>query len=1019
VRPDDRVALCLQRGIELVVGLLAILKAGAGYVPLDPAYPAQRLAFLLEDCAPVAVLTEAALLDRLPAPACPVLSIDAPGFDVGPQHDPVLPALSPAHLAYVIYTSGSTGTPKGVQVEHAQLARLFSASASLFDFGAHDTWTLFHSAAFDFSVWELWGALAHGARLVIVPALCARSPEDFHALLCRERVTVLNQTPSAFRQLVAVEARRPVGQPRAHALRWVIFGGEALQPRLLAPWIERNDPAVTQLVNMYGITETTVHVTHRVISAHDLEADACSPIGRPLPDLCVHLLDAALQPVPPGVPGEMFVGGAGVARGYLNRPELDAARFLADPFRPGARLYRSGDLARRLPDGSLEYLGRNDAQVKLRGYRIELGEIQARLCECQGVHDACVIVREDAPGEQRLVAYIVPATPADPPAAAALRHTLGARLPEHMVPAAFVVIEALPLTVNGKLDRRALPAPALPALLPTDFAGPEGAAELALAHAWAEVLGLPRVGRADHFFELGGHSLLVVGLIERLRQQGWALDVRSIFGAPTLAAMAAGMRPLHAQAGVPPNLITPHCRQLNPQMLPLITLSQAEIDRVLARVPGGLANVQDLYPLAPLQQGILFHHLLQPRGDAYLLRTVLAFDGRARLDGFVAALAQVIQRHDILRTAVHWDGLAQPLQLVQRQATLALSELPPGADALPRLLAHTDPAQVRLDLTKAPLMAATVVPEDGGAGWLMSLLSHHLIDDNYTLQLLLGEVRSILDGQAHTLPAPLPYRDFIAQLRSVPEASHEEYFRERLGDILEPTAPFGVTELPGVQPRIDEHTLRLEPALAAQLRASARALGVSAAALFHAAWARVLAACTDRDDVVFGTTLSGRLQGSAGADRVMGLFINTLPLRLSLAGQNVAALVRQTHERLGELLQHEQASLALAQRCSGVAAPAPLFSTLLNYRHTRLLAGPGQPQDWPGVTLLRGEERTTLPLTVCINDLGQDFELTLQGVPGLDPQRLAGYLPRCSTSCPRTSASNSCTNSMQRTFRMT
>ncbi|MEO8153226.1 MAG: amino acid adenylation domain-containing protein [Rhizobacter sp.] len=419
---DARVALCAQRGPALVIGLLAILKAGGGYVPLDPAYPAERLAFTLRDCAPRALLVQGA--PALPVPqGVTVVDLDRPqDWAHEPVHDPAW-RVRPVDLAYVIYTSGSTGRPKGVMVEHRHVVRLFTSTRDTFAFGPQDTWTLFHSASFDFSVWELWGALLHGGRLVIVSWAVSRSPDEFHALLCARRVTVLNQTPSAFGPLAQAQAR----SSSVHSLRLVVFGGEALNPTLLRPWFAdaRNEAAL--LVNMYGITETTVHVTWRAMSAQDVNwaeraATGASPIGVPIQDLRLYLLDPHGEPVPPGVVGELFVGGAGVARGYLNRESLDAERFLLDPFRddaPGARMYRTGDLARTRGDGELEYLGRNDRQVKIRGFRIEPAEIETCLAQQDGVRQAAVLVREDTPGEQRLVAYV--AAEADLPAQEAVR----------------------------------------------------------------------------------------------------------------------------------------------------------------------------------------------------------------------------------------------------------------------------------------------------------------------------------------------------------------------------------------------------------------------------------------------------------------------------------------------------------------------------------------------------------------------------------------------------------------------
>ncbi|MEZ0115423.1 amino acid adenylation domain-containing protein/FkbM family methyltransferase [Catenulispora sp. EB89] len=401
--PDTLVALCLPRGAQIVVAMLAVLKAGGAYLPLDPGAPSDRLAFILADSSPAVLVTDGDLLADLEMPG--LARIERADLAAADRPSTPVPGRSrPSDLAYVIYTSGSTGEPKGVLVEHRNVVRLFTATDDWFRFGSQDVWTLFHSCAFDFSVWEMWGALLHGGRLVVVPEDVVRGPEEFYALLCDEGVTVLNQTPSAFRQVIAAQAERP-GE---HRLRTVVFGGEALDVTALKPWLDRPVNAGTELVNMFGITETTIHVTHRPLRAHDAQ-DTASPIGRPIPDLRVYVLDRHGRPAPTGAVGEMYVAGAGVARGYLNRPELTAERFLRDPFHGmDARMYRTGDLARRLPDGTLEYLGRNDEQVKIRGYRIELGEIEQRIAAHPGVQDARVVVREYDADDRRLIGYIVP-----------------------------------------------------------------------------------------------------------------------------------------------------------------------------------------------------------------------------------------------------------------------------------------------------------------------------------------------------------------------------------------------------------------------------------------------------------------------------------------------------------------------------------------------------------------------------------------------------------------------------------
>ncbi|MER5868049.1 amino acid adenylation domain-containing protein [Kitasatospora sp. NPDC002040] len=540
VAPGDRIGVCLDRSTDLVATLLAVLKADAVYVPLDPGHPADRLAHTVEDAGLLLVVTD---MDGFPAAAGTRL-VSPTELARAAENTTVRPASrrSPEDAAYVIYTSGSTGRPKGVVVPHRNVLALLAATTDDFGLGPDDTWTLFHSSAFDFSVWEMWGALLTGARLVVVEYWVSRSPEEFHALLVDEGVTVLNQTPSAFEQLMEADRR----QERALPLRLVLFGGESLDTRVLRGWFDRYPEHRCRLVNMFGITETTVHVTATTITRREAMAGSRS-VGRPLSGWYVQVLDERGRPVPAGVAGEIYVGGEGVALGYLGRPELTAERFVERPG-AGGRMYRSGDRGRFLPDGRIEHLGRLDNQVKVRGFRIELDEIRTVLLEDPSVTSAAVVLGGTAAGDAactRIDAHVVLNGQQSVDWTAVLRARAARVLPEYMVPATFTEVSELPLTVNGKLDTRKLleraveptPVTVSAPVASTPAAVEEGDLGAALAEVWESVLGVP-VGRDDNFFELGGNSLFAVRARTAMRERGLPeLTLRQLYLTPTVRVL--------------------------------------------------------------------------------------------------------------------------------------------------------------------------------------------------------------------------------------------------------------------------------------------------------------------------------------------------------------------------------------------------------------------------------------------------------------------------------------------------
>ncbi|MAD22518.1 MAG: non-ribosomal peptide synthetase, partial [Halomonas sp.] len=839
--------------------------------------------------------------------------------------------------------------------------------------------------SFDVSVWEFFWPLIQGARLVMAPPGAHREPTQLVELIRTHKTTTLHFVPSMLQAFLThgeVEA--------CTSLTRLVCSGEAL-PAELQNQVFVRLPQVT-LYNLYGPTEAAIDVTHWTCQDDGRNHVA---IGQPIAGIRTYVLDSDLNLAPPGVAGELYLGGIGLARGYLHRSDLTAERFVADPFAQGERLYRTGDLVRWRDDGQLEYLGRLDHQVKIRGLRIELGEIEAELLAQPAVREA-VVVTQEGPGGSRLVAYVVPQADSELDTSS-LREVLGQRLPDYMVPGVVVTLDALPLNANGKVDRKALPEPDLASS--SQYEPPQGEVEAALAKVWSEVLGVEQVGRHDNFFELGGHSLLALKVLEQMRHQGLKAQVRTLFQCPELAAFARALTQASEQQEMitPPNRIPDGCSAIQPEMLTLIELNAEEISAIEAAVPGGASNIQDIYPLAPLQEGILFHHRLQEEGDAYVTPRLLGFDSRERLETFIIGFNQLIARHDILRTAVLWEGGREPVQVVYRYAELALEWLDVEGDGshcvAQRLNAEVNPEHHRIDVRRAPMLRAVAAYDAEQNRWLLQLPSHHLVMDHTTLELLVKEISLIQQGREDELPQPLPFRNFVAQARlGVSQEEHEAFFREQLGDIEEPTAPFGLLDVRGYGSEIEEVRVPLDTELARQVRQQAQSYGVSTASLFHLAWALVLSKTTGRDDVVFGTVLFGRMQGTEGAERALGMFINTLPVRIKMGAQGVDQSLRKTHEALSALLHHEHASLGLAQRCSGLPGGTPLFTSLLNYRYSASQQERSPAHSLEGMEILGSQERTNYPFGIAVDDLGEGFQLVGQVSRTIGAQRLCDYM---------------------------
>ncbi|WP_230439429.1 non-ribosomal peptide synthetase, partial [Xanthomonas melonis] len=988
LEPDERVALCMERGVELVVALLAVLKAGGAYVPLDPQYPAERLFYMLEDSAPRALLVHSATAAHLPTAEVPRLDLDAPGWRSAAKSDPQVPGLTSSHLAYVIYTSGSSGRPKGVMVQHAALLNYLEWGADYYrpQQGA----VVSSSLSFDATVTSLLLPLLCGGTTELLP-----EHDEIDALRRRlssdKPLGLVKITPSHLEVLT----QQLAGCDTAPCAALFVIGGEAL-PASTVKRLRALAPDV-RLVNEYGPTETVVGcIVYEIPLGWESTTAITVPIGKPISNMRVYVLDKSGRPVPIGIAGEVCIAGAQVTRGYLNRNQLTEQRFVTDAFcsSADARMYRTGDLARWLPDGTLDYLGRNDDQIKLRGFRIEPAEIACRLQEHPLVRDAAVVAHADIGGQKALVAYYVEAAGSEL-SPTSLRDHLQRQLPEHMVPAFYVRVDALPLTPNGKLDLKALPTPQETASIQRRYVAPEGQVEQLLAKLWSEVLHVDQVGRHDHFFELGGHSLRIVALLERMRRHGLHAEVRALLSQPTLMAMAAATS-ASSNSSVPENRIPPECDRLMPAHLSLVDMNQESIDHIVTTVSGGVRNVQDIYLLAPLQEGLVYHHLSAERGDPYLQRVSFTFADHARLEAFADALQRVVLRHDIMRTAIVWDHVDEPVQVVWRRAVVPWVEYRLDAaegDVLQQLQAQMDPDRQQLELSNAPLLRIGYARDPLGQRWVGVLLLHHLICDATSLGRLIREIGCCLQGTAEELPAPFPYRDYTTQARlSQQSQEHTTFFTEMLGGVSEPTLPFGLRVPEGSGSDVRRVVEWLDSSVDQRLRVQARQLGVSAGAIHHLAWAQVLRMTAGQDDVVFGTVLLGRTKGK-NIEQAIGMFINTLPIRLKLGNATVRTATRQTQAWLSALLSHEHASLALAQRCSGVDAPHPLFNTLLNYRRSsREHLGGAMVEVWPGIGMLGEEEHSTYPVCLSVDDTGDGTQFTLSACEMFDPEHLCTYM---------------------------
>ncbi|MFH7013662.1 non-ribosomal peptide synthase/polyketide synthase [Flavobacterium sp. FlaQc-52] len=988
VEADTLVGICLERSLEMLVGILGILKSGAAYVPIDPDYPEDRIAHMVSDAGMELVLSSAASHKALRNPTgINVLLLDR-DWDLisGYAKENLSVEVASSHLAYVIYTSGSTGRPKGVMIEHTNVVNLVASQIALFSIDSSDVVLQFSNFVFDASVEQIFMALCSGSKLVLINKETILDTENLLDFIDSQDVTHFHTTPSMLSTLAV--------RTDLKSLRRVVVGGETCSKDLMEDWNKGY-----AFYNEYGPTETTVTSTISFYNKGSFASKEIS-IGRPIGNTGIYILNTSLDLVPVGVIGELCVGGSGVARGYLNQDELTQEKFIRNPFVEGDRIYRTGDLVRWLADGNIEYIGRKDDQVKIRGYRIELGEIENILSSLEAVIQCCVLAKEDVGGNKRLVAYVVAEGKLNK---TALQDQLKVSLPEYMVPMIWVELDKMPLTSNGKLDKKALPDPDNSDLSSQAYVAPRTEIEEQLAAIWQNLLGIEKVGVYDNFFELGGHSLLAVQLISRLQKLDFHIEVKDIFAGPTIVSMSEKLSSLSLAYRVPTNGITVGSDVITPSMVPLVDLSQSDLDKIIDTVRGGVSNIEDIYPLSPLQEGIHFHHLMSDskEGDPYVLPNLLSFSDQSKRNSFIEALQFVVNRHDVLRTCILSSGLPVAVQVVLREAPLWIEhlELDHSKAVLPQLELLIAPGGYWMDVTKAPLLQLKSADDTQNGCYYLIVYQHHLISDFYGMEKIISEITTYLSGNGDSLGVPVLYRDFIGHTLHAKSVNNgASYFKSLLGAIEEPTYPFDLVNVLGDGKGIEESHVVLSKDLSTELRKLSVLHAISPAVLFHAAYGLVVAKCSNKDYAIFGSLFSGRLQGAVGAADSLGLFINTLPVIVTLKG-GVSAYVNEVKVLLQDLLSYEQTPLSHIQDWSGIGNDKAFFSALLNYRHsTSSLSQDNQTNKFDsGITVLGGHERTNYPFTLSINDYGDDFSLNAQVDGSIGAKRILVYMENALT----------------------
>ena len=960
VKADSIVGLMVERSVEMIVGMLAVLKAGGAYLPIDPNYPDERIGFMLEDSKSLVLITQSDFSDQLEFQG-EILCVD----QVASYHQDgsnLSNINASQDLSYVIYTSGTTGKPKGVMIEHRNVIRLLYNNHFQFDFHEGDVWTMFHSSSFDFSVWEMYGALLYGAKLVIVPQLVARDPNSYLELLKSEKVTVLNQTPTAFYGLINAELENP---NKHLTIRYVIFGGEALTPLQLKRWRERYPQ--TRLINMYGITETTVHVTYKEIKEREITLNI-NEIGKPIPTLEVYILNSDKNLLPIGVRGEMYIGGAGLARGYLNRSDLTAERFIDNPFKPGEKLYKSGDLARWLPNGNLDYLGRVDHQVKIRGYRIEIGEIEALMLKCPGIRETFVVDRNDELGQKYLCAYFISDIDLT---LDEIRTFLKKYLPDFMIPSQYVRLDKMPMTQNGKIDRKALPEPQGNLHLGVKYESPSTEIEKKMAKVWHNVLKIEQIGVNNNFFDLGGDSIKVIRLLSAMnRELNTELQILEIYEHPTIRSLSSyleGTNPTHTE------------RELRLE-------SELELERLKNKilldeiyryeVP---MDIEDIYPMSDIEQGMVFYSLKYPDEGLYHDQFLYDLDDSCfNFDLLKEALSQLIMKHPILRTYFNMENFGQPLQFVKKKQDFIIDSFD---------IRHLDTENQKKYL-EDELLKDRKKPFvfNGQCLWRMkvflineekvclSWIFHHSILDGWSVASFMTELintySKLKEGDFVVTPLKSSYRDFIVE-QSMTKKKEEiiQYWKQELSEYKRFELPNFEEGTKGIENRNNVITQEINQNLLLGLKEVAQHHNTTLKIICLSAYLQVLNMISYESDITMGLVENNRPVKEDG-DKILGCFLNTVPFRINIKkGMYWSDLITEVNQKHTELKTYGRLSLLDIVNAieEDTGEENPIFDVIFNYVDFHIYNEVDNKQIGKNILSFDGYEKTNTKLDFSVS----------------------------------------------------